>query len=142
MQPQGLSAFNKAYFDALTIRINAITDCSELQAAVNDAFGAIQAQSDAITAQMATIAPMLALLKPPTSLAAIISWLSTFITSFLTPYLKPYITYAVQVAELAAAIAALTEAVRHASLHITTCTISVPTVTAPVPPVLDASVLQ
>ncbi|GGY12613.1 hypothetical protein GJV26_00120 [Massilia dura] len=131
MQPQGSAIFNKQYVKALTQRINNATDCHELQEVTNDAIASIQAQSDAITAQLAALQPMLALLKPPTSLNAIISWLSNFITSFLTPYMKPYVTYAAQAAEMVAAMAELTAAIQEAAGKIKTCTIEIPAVSLP-----------
>lgn len=134
MQGQGQIPFNKAYFDALSARVNRTTDCSELQALVAEAFASIQAQSDAITAQLAALTPMLALLNVPTSLGAVISWVGNFITSFLQPYLKPQITYAQQLTELAAAIAELTAAIQHAAGNIEFCTVTVPPVTPPTIP--------
>lgn len=131
MQAQGQLPFNKAYFDALSARVNRTTDCSELQDLIAEAFASIQAQSDAITSQLAAITPLLALLNVPNSLGSLISWVGNFITSFLKPYLKPQITYALQLAELAAAIAELKAAIQQAAGNIKFCTVTVPAVTTP-----------
>lgn len=135
MQPQGLP-FNKSHIDALVARINAVTDCSELQQLVNEVFAMLQAEIDGINTQLGLLQPMLDLIKAPTSLSAIISWISNFITAFILPVVKPAMLYVQQITALVAAIAELQAAIQQAADNIKTCSVSIPQVTPPVLPEL------
>lgn len=130
MQPQG-QIFNQAYFDAIISRIEQATSCEDLQRASAEAYASVQAQSDAIASQLAALAPLQALLKPPTNLGSLITWVTSFITAFLTPYLKPLVVYAAQMAQLAAAVEALGSAIQSAAGNMTSCSVTPPSVTLP-----------
>jgi hypothetical protein len=130
MQPQGTSVLNAAYFTALTAEINNLQTCAELQALATTVMASIQAEKNAIEAQLAALAPILALLTVPgANLSAIVSWISNFITSVLTPIYLPYINYATQLAQLTAAVATLATAIENAAANITSCTVTVPPLT-------------
>jgi hypothetical protein len=127
--PQGSTPFNTEYFTSATNRINAAKSCVELQALVTDVFGSLASVQAAITAQLAAVEPILALLTPPASNpGAIVTWLESFITDFLTPYTKPAVTCAAQLALLTAQIAALTSAITSAQAKFTSCSITVPAI--------------
>ena len=126
MTPQGSNLIDVEYFNNMTRAINAASTCEELQALVDESFKSLASTKKAIQEELAKIAPMLALLTPPTSLGAIISWVKTFITSYLTPMVKPYLTYASQLTAMLAQIAALTAAIENAAKRLTSCQIKIP----------------
>jgi hypothetical protein len=133
MIPQGLSPLNTAYFTALTDSINEAGSCAELQELITSAFASLGAVTDAITAEFAAVEPWLALLTPPTTPQAVITWVEKLITSYLTPLVKPAVTMVAQLTELTAQIAALTAAISSAEAKFTSCSISVPTISITVP---------
>jgi hypothetical protein len=128
MQPQGTAATDTDYFTALTARINAINGCAELQAVVNEVMASVQAEKNAIEAQLEALAPILALLSPP-SIDTIVSWAENLITAVLTPMYRPATTYATQLVQLATAVAGLATAIENAAARLESCTISVPPLT-------------
>lgn len=115
MSKQGESIINDSYFDSVVDRINGCLNCEQLEAAAGEALEAIQSQQAAIAEQLAKIAPMLALLSPPGSPTAVITWIKDFIEAYLTPSLKPSINYSLQLAQLTAKIAAVSSAISSAS---------------------------
>ena len=129
MQPQGDSPINAAYFAAQQAQFAACTVCSELQQQVDAVFASLQATKDAIDEQLALLAPMLALLTPPTTPSEVISWVANFITSYLTPALAAYATLTTQLTELAAQVAAIVTAIQNAEAAIEGCTITIPPLT-------------
>ena|ERR1700739_599951 len=125
--PQGSTVFNTQYFTNLTNSVNSAGSCSELQALVNEAFVSINALESGINAQISALAPMLALLTPPSAnLGAIVTYLTSFIDNFLTPALKPTINLPTQLTELTAEIASLTAAINTASAKFPSCSITIP----------------
>lgn len=126
--PQGSATLNTAYFDALIARINGFDVCADLQAAVNDATSSIGDVKAAINAEMAKLAPILALLTAPTSLGALITWAQNMINGVLQPIYQPYLTYEAQLIALATEISRLTAAISAAEARITSCSISIPTI--------------
>lgn len=122
MQPQGSAIINQAWFDKTTAELNAIDKCADLQAIVNAAFATLSAEVAAVRAQIAALLPLLTL---PTSLGAIISWISSFGTGLTAPYLK----YVAQLAQLLSNIATLTAAATAAAGRILNCAITVPPIT-------------
>lgn len=130
MQPQGSSVIDTAYFTNLTGQIHATNSCSELQALVAQAFASIQAGQSAIQAELASLAPILALLEPPSANpGAIVSWITNLISGVLTPMTKPSITYAAQLAAQAGQIASVLSAIEAAASRIGSCTVTPPTLT-------------
>jgi len=128
MIPQGSVPFNTTYFSNLTNSINSAQSCAELQSLVTDAFASVSAVKSAITSELASVEPLLALLTPPTDISSVITFIQTFITSYITPLVKPAVTYATQLTELAAQIAALTAAITSAEARFTSCSISIPSI--------------
>lgn len=128
MQAQGTGPLDTDYFVALTARINAINVCADLQVAVDDVMASIQAEKDAIEAQLEALAPILALLNPP-SLDEIVSWVANFITAVLGPIYLPYAKYGEELAQLATQITSLVTAIENAAARIESCSITVPPIT-------------
>jgi hypothetical protein len=122
MIPQGSVPLNTTYFSNLTTSVNGAQSCSELQTLVSEAFASIGAVKSAISSELALVET---LLSPPTNLAAIVTWLQTFITAYLA---KPAATYATQLAALTAAIASLTSAIQAAEAKFSNCSVSIPTI--------------
>lgn len=116
---------NNAFFDSAINRINAIGSCGDLQIAVPDIMGPINEQKQAVLDQIASLAPMLALLNPPTSPTAVVTWAQNFITQFLTPALKPSITYNLELALLIGKISELTDAISAAADRFPNCTVTI-----------------
>ena len=129
MQPQGDSPINAAYFAAQQAQFAACTACSELQQQVDMVFASLQATKTAINDQLALLAPMLALLTPPTTPAEAVTWVTSFISAYLTPALVPYATLTAQLTELATQVAALVTAIQNAEAAIEGCTITIPPLT-------------
>lgn len=125
MNPQGSQIVNVEYFTSLTQQVNSASSCAELQALVTKAINSINATTAAITAQLALLAPMVALLSPPANPTAAVTWISNFITSYLTPQLASYTAYAAQQTALTAQIATLTAAINSKASEFTGCTISI-----------------
>lgn len=119
---------NAAYFAALTAQVNAINKCSELQSVVDEAFDALKDVNSGLTAQIARIAPILALLEAPDAdLTKIVTWITNFITNYLAPGLAPYAVMIEQQAEMIAAVASLTTAIENAATRIGgSCEITIP----------------
>lgn len=126
MQPQGAGPLNAAYFDSLTQQVNQVKTSAELQKLTDGLLPSLEANTSAINAQVAAFAPMLALLTPPTSPTAVVTWATDFITKILTPQLKPAITYATQAPLTLAATANLTAAIASASDRVANATITPP----------------
>jgi hypothetical protein len=127
MNAQGTLSLNTAYFSNLTNAIGAAGSRAELQALVTEAFGSLAAVQGAITSELASVEPLLALLTPPgANPTAIVTWLTAFITAYLTPLVKPAVIYALQLTELATQVAALTAVITSAEAQFASCSISVP----------------
>ena len=121
MQPQGTSLLNTAWIDELTNDINQIDACAALQALVNTAMATLQAEVNAIEAQIAALLPLIVI---PTNLAGVIAW----ITKFIDPQIQAYLNYVAQLEQLLTAIAALTQAIQGAAERLTHCSITVPSI--------------
>lgn len=126
MVPQGSVLLNTQVFASLTARINAAQTCAELQAATTEALDSLIAIKAAITAQIALLAPILALLTAPTNPTALITWVGNFITSFLTPYVVPHATYLIQLTDMAAQVTSLVSAITAKEAAFAGCTITIP----------------
>lgn len=125
MTPQGSTIIDTAYFTALTASISAANSCSELQVLVSEVSASLAAVESGINAELAAIAPILALLTvPDASLSAIIGWLTSYISNVLTPLVKPNITYAAQLAATAVQITELTAAIAAAASRFPSCSVS------------------
>ena len=132
------SPVNPDYFSNITAQIEKIGDlgaaevagaCAALQEQVDNTFSGLQAQINDLNAQLAALAPILALLSAPGNPTAVITWITNFIEGFLTPYVIPYTTMAAQLISLGSQITSLTSAVESAEAKIPGCSIIIPTIT-------------
>ena len=124
---------NDDYFNNLILQIDAAITPEELQAIVNQAFADLQTLESTITSQLSYLEPIEALLTAPSAnLAAIVTWITSFITEVLTPIYKPYITMTAQLAALATQIAELTAAIKSAeaslAVEFPSISITIPTI--------------
>lgn len=127
MIPQGSTLINIDHFANMTAAVNACESCEQLQGIAGDAFASLDAVKAGIQSELAALAPILALLSPPSaSPAAIVTWLTSFITTTLTPMVKPTITYAAQLAAMLDQIATLTAAIGTASAKFPSCSVEIP----------------
>ena len=127
MQPQGTALVNDAYFAEQQAQAAACAVCAELQTQVNEVMATIQAGKNALTAQLALLTPLVALLTPPgANLGSIVTWITSFITDFLTPYLVPFTNYSLQLTALEAKVAGLVTAFNNAAGNIHGCSITIP----------------
>lgn len=129
MAVQGASVIDTEFFESLTAQINAINVCSELQTVVNEAFATLQAEKNAIEAQIANLLPILALATLPTDLGSVITWIGNLATSLINPIIIPYANYANLLIQQATAIANLVTAIENAASRIESCSIEIPTIT-------------
>jgi hypothetical protein len=117
---------NETYFTNATSAVNGASTCAELQALVNRIIPSINAQQAAITAQLAFLEPLQALLSPPATPDAVVTWVSSFITSYLTPQLAAYATYVAKQTAFTAQLASLTTAIATKAAGFASCTITIP----------------
>jgi hypothetical protein len=129
----GTSVLNTAYYAAIEAELASIDICSVLQQVASDVMAIVQAEVDAILANIALLNPLLVLLEIPTSLDAIISWVTNFITYFIKPYLQPYLTYIAQLTALETQIASLITAIANARSRIGMCSFIIPSITFTIP---------
>jgi hypothetical protein len=137
MQAQGTSVFNPDYLTNITNQINgisndvnAINPCAAIQAIVTEVMAEIQAEINAIEAQIAQITIMI---KIPTSLGGCIKW----ITNFTLPHIKVYLNYIKQMMQLIAALEKLMAAISAAVARLENCQLDIapPVVSLPLPKV-------
>ncbi len=122
MQPQGSAVFNTAWIDQLTNDINSVDACAALQAVVNTAMATMQAEINALEAQIAALLPVITI--PGANLSAIVNW----IASFVNPLIVAYETYVAQLAQAVAAVARLVAAIEAAEQRLTHCSITIPSI--------------
>lgn len=128
MQPQGTSLINASYYADMTAAINSARTCAELQQLTTQIFNSLKAEVLATNAQIVNLAPFAALVTPPASPTAAVTWISNFITAFVTPQYAAYVNYASQLALTMIAIADLTTAINNKASTFTSCTITPPTI--------------
>lgn len=126
MIAQGSTLLNTAMLNSLTTRVNRAGSCAELQALATEAMESLIAVKGGMTAQLALLAPILALLTAPTSPTEVITWVADFITSFLTPYVVPYATVTAQLAELTTQVATLAAAMESKAAAFESCALTIP----------------
>lgn len=105
---------NTAFFTNLIPSINAAATEEELQALVNKYSADLSQLEGTLTSQLAFMAPLLAVLTPPTDLGELVTWAGKIITVFTNMY-KPFVVMTAQLAALPAEIATLTAAVEAAA---------------------------
>ena len=120
---------NTQYFNDIISQINNVEDAVSLQNLVNTVYADISLLESTMTGQLDLLAPIGALLTPPTNPAAVITWIENLITGVLTPMYKPYLTQVAQLAALPAEIAAMTAAIESvAESKFPTITITIPSI--------------
>lgn len=131
---------NMAYFDSVMARIESCGSCADIQAALDDATGIVQAQLDSLADRMAMLQPYLALLSPPgADPGAIVSFLTDMITAQIKPMVEPLTIIPLQIAAYAQLPAKFAAAADAAKARLPSCEITPPTVT---PPAIPAPVLD
>lgn len=127
MIPQGTAPINIDFFKGIQDRINGCSSCDQLNGVVGEAYASVEANIDAINAQLALIQPILALLNPPSAnLTQIVTWITNYITAVLTPMVAPYAIYPVALAEIAAQMAELPDIILNKSLQFPSCSVPIP----------------
>lgn len=127
MNPQGSSIINLSQYDKLTDRVKAASGCEELQKISTEILASLNAENDAITAQLDKLAPIAALLSPPSTPDDIIDWITGLIDGVLRPLYAPALTYPAQVTARTAKIAELVNEINNKSNEFTNCSITLPT---------------
>lgn len=133
-------AINTTYYGNLKRRIEGVNSCAALQEVAAEAVAALTKQQEEVAKQLAEIAPMLALLQPPTAnLGRIVTWITDFINGFLKVQIKPYYEYQAQLVELSAQLAEVISALNDAKIKFPSCSLTVPSLPpAPsLPPIGD-----
>jgi hypothetical protein len=121
---------NTEWFAAITAQINSVSSAAELQALVNEVYGTIALLNSTIESQLTYLAPLAALLTPPTDLTSVITWITGMIT-FLTEQYAPVAKMTAQLAAIVTEVASLTAAVEStAALKFPGVTIVIPSVAA------------
>lgn len=106
---------NTSYFSNLIPSINAAATEAELQALVNKYAADLSQLEGTLTSQLAFMAPLLAVLTPPSaSLGSLVTW-ATSIIAVMEQMYKPQLVMVAQLAALPAEIATLTAAVEAAA---------------------------
>lgn len=134
MIPQGTSPVNPQYYTAMTDRVNNAKSCSELQTLATQLINSLNAEGAAISAQLALLVPISALLNPPDTPSAAITWIENFITGVLQPMYKPWETYVAQIAARTVAIEALMASIAAKAASFTSCEVTPPAVVPPTIP--------
>lgn len=138
MQPQGADVFNPAYLHNITSQINGLADdvnavnpCAAIQFIVDEAMFEIQAEINAIEAQIAALTIIVTI---PTSLSGVIKW----IKNFIGPSNSALLAYIKQLVRMVAAIAELLVAIERAAARLQNCQIAIsqPVVSVPLPTVV------
>lgn len=125
MIAQGSHLVNSVHFSNLTKSIKAARSCEELQALADEMSESLSALKSGISAELASLQPMLALLQAPgANLAELVNWISNFIKAYLTQMAQPALVYATQLAELELQIATLASAISDAASRFTSCSVS------------------
>lgn len=122
---------NIEYFQGLQKSIEGCASCDQLQEVTAEAFASVTSTLDDMTAQLAVLEPLLALLEPPTANPAqIVTWITSLITDYLTPQLKPVINLPIQFAAITAQMAELPAIIAAKAAQFDSCSVPIP----PLPP--------
>lgn len=122
---------NLEYFEGLKKSIEGCASCEQLQEVTAQTFASVTATMDSMTAQLAQLQPLLALLEPPSANPAqIVTWITDFISGYLTPQLKPVISLPIQFAAITAQMAELPAIIAAKAAQFESCSVPIP----PLPP--------
>lgn len=126
MNPQGSSIINTEQIDSLKARVESCNTCEQLQEVTTSVMETIEAEKDAVVAQIAKLAPVASLLEVPTDPLEVIDWITGFINDFLKPMLTPSATYQLQLAAITAASIDLVDTINKKKDEIASCSIDFP----------------
>ncbi len=126
MNPQGSSIINTEQIDSLKARVESCNTCEQLQEVTTSVIETIEAEKDAVVAQIAKFAPLAALLEIPTDPQEVIDWITGLINDFLKPMLTPSTTYQLQLAAITAASVDLIDTINKKKDEIASCSIDFP----------------
>ena len=104
--------------DSTVKAIDSVATPADLQAVVDKAFNSLSGAKQGIEAELAHIAPLIALLSPPTTLSAIVTWIGSFITGVIEPMVLSQASLNLQRVELTTSVAKLTDAVARAEARV------------------------
>lgn len=126
MNPQGSSIINTEQIDSLKARVESCNTCEQLQEVTTSVMETIEAEKDAVLAQIEKLAPIAALIEVPTDPQEVIDWITGFINDFLKPMLTPSTTYQLQLTAITAASVDLIETINKKKNEIASCSIDFP----------------
>lgn len=127
MSIEGTELIAEHYIDALIARIHAALNLSDLQYAIEDGVQPITSQLDAIALEIQMLAPLLALLNPPTvDPTKIVTWITDFITAQIAPQVATYHKHVAQLAALTAKVAQIESALDRARERINDAAAQIP----------------
>lgn len=126
MNPQGSSIINTEQIDSLKARVESCNTCEQLQEVTTSVMETIEAEKDAVVAQIAKLAPVALLLEVPTDPQEVIDWITGLINDFLKPMLTPSTTYQLQLAAITAASVDLVDTINKKKDEIASCSIDFP----------------
>jgi hypothetical protein len=126
MNPQGSSIINTEQIDSLKARVESCNTCEQLQEVTTSVMETVDAEKDAILAQIEKLAPIAALTEVPTDPQKVIDWITGFINDFLKPMLTPSTTYQLQLTAITAASVDLIDTINKKKNEIASCSIDFP----------------
>lgn len=126
MNPQGTGLINVSQYTALTDKVEAASSCKELQATATKILESLNAENAAIQDQIDKLAPLAALLDPPTTPEEVIDWISGLITGLIGPLAAPALVYPSQLAARTVAIADLVNVINKKASTFSDCSITLP----------------
>ena len=126
MNPQGSSIINTEQIDSLKARVESCNTCEQLQEVTTSVMETVDAEKDAILAQIEKLAPIAALTEVPTDPQKVIDWITGFINDFLKPMLTPSTTYQLQLTAITAASVDLVDTINKKKDEIASCSIDFP----------------
>ncbi len=130
-----MSDINIDYINSLIDKINASSNCSELQENINFVMERLNKQMQSLTDQLSKASGIAALLEIPTNPISAVLWIKNFIEGVLMPMYQPYLTAIAQITALANAIQDIISSINAKLNTIQGCSINIPSVNIPdIPP--------
>lgn len=118
-----MTVVNVDYLAALTEQVQSVESCAALQKATTEVLAVMQAQTDAIRAQLEIFAPYIDLLTAPTDPTEVVEWILKLIETVIRPMTVPFYTYQAQMAAQLAAVAALVAAIAEKADRFSACVV-------------------
>jgi hypothetical protein len=129
MPGPGATLINTAQIQALIDKINTATNTDDLEAYAQEALAPIENQIAWIRYYIELLAPLLALLNPPTiDPAKIVTWITEFITAQIAPQVEAYGHYVEQLATITAKLDEVRAAANNARQRIEHLASQIPSV--------------